>query len=275
MNQEELVVETPVAPEVQEAATPSKKTFVQKLKSVKKPVWIAIALVVVALIGGLIAWSILSNTYETPLKLKVAEWNSRKIPQTLAGDRRQLNGLAEKEIKEIYDIIGKCDDAEMWLENLQDNYERQNEEKEEQYGEDYKLSYVIEDKEKLEKSDLRKMKTLLREATDWMDELIEGTEDWDSDDWEEAADEVGLTKSQMKSFVKALEKLKNIAKKAEISEGYELCVTYRINGSELDEPEEVERTYNVYKINGRWVDGYYIEALLYSLRVSPVIDGLE
>lgn len=235
--------------ELTKAATP----FVEKLKSVNKKVWIAIAAAVVVLIAAIIVIGALNNTYSTPVKLMISDMNSRKAPKSLSSDLYLLNGFMESEYEAIFDIIEKADEADRMLERMQDNFEESVESLEDKYGENYKYSYTVDEKEELEKSDLRAVRENLRNAADNLEEMIEETEEWDSDDWEDAADEIGLTKSQMKNLVKAMEDLKKVLDKAEVTEGYELSVLITINGDELDEPEETERTIEVYKIDGRWV----------------------
>ena len=282
MNQEEIVVETPETPanggvketfdktvtaakETGAKALQKAKPFLDKVKSVPKKVWIAIAAAVVVLVGAIFVIAALNNTPTTPIKLMVNLANSKKVPKSLDSNVKLLNGFLEDEVKEVYKVLKKTDMAEDLLEYFQDSYEEIFENAQDQYGDNYKYSFKVENKEKLEKSDLRKMRDNLKEAAESLEEMIEETEDWDSDDWEEVADEAGMTKSQVKSFMKALEKLAKALKKVKVTDGYEMDVTLKITGSELDEPEEQEETICVYKVNGRWISLESISAALQAI----------
>ena len=284
MNQEEVVLETPATAEVPEApetpaapevpanggakALKKAKPFLDKVKSLPKKVWIAVAAAVVVLVGAIVLIGALNNTPTTPIKLMVNAMNNKKTPKSLDYNVKLLNGFLEDEVKEIYKVLAKTDLGEELLEYVQESFEENVEYYQEQYGDNYKGSFKVENKEKLEKSDLREMRDYFKEAAESLEEMIEETEDWDSDDWEDAADEVGMTKSQMKSFVKALEKLAKAMKKVDVTDGYELDVVYKITGSELDEPEEQEDTVYVFKVNGRWISLESIGAALQAISYS-------
>ena len=125
------------------------------------------------------------------------------------------------------------------------------EEFEDEYGKNYKFYYEIEDKEKIDKDDL---KDLQEELRDLADEYYDEVKDIDNDDLEDWADDADLKLSDAKKLKNEAVSLCKKAKKAKITAGYELDVTYYVKGSELDEPEELyEATITVYKVNGKWV----------------------
>ena len=77
-----------------------------------------------------------------------------------------------------------------------------------EYGKNYKYTYKITYKEKLEKDDLKEFRDELRDAAKSLEGVVELTEDYDSDDWEDMADEMGFDgeKSKAKKFIKSMEK---------------------------------------------------------------------
>ena len=91
--------------------------------------------------------------------------------------------------------------------------------------------------------------------------ILEKYEDLDSDDYEDIADELGISKSQAKKVVKIAKSVGKKLKKAKVTKGYELEVVRILKGSELDEPEESDSTVYVYKVNGRWISSSHIIAL--------------
>ena len=75
---------------------------------------------------------------------------------------------------------------------------------------------------------------------------------WDNCPFDGAADSMGISRSDAKKLAKEVESICSELKKAKVTAGYELELTIKVKGSELDEPEEEELTICVYKINGRW-----------------------
>ena len=136
---------------------------------------------------------------------------------------------------------------------MKDQQERQVETWEDQYGSNYSFSYEIEDKEKLEKSDLREARDYIKNIAKEIKDVIDATEDFDSDDWEDAADSLGCSKSEAKKLIKSMENVYKVWKNADVSAGYELSLIIIVDGRDLDEPEESETSVNVFKVNGRWV----------------------
>ena len=167
---------------------------------------------------------------------------------------KTLNGLFKKEYKAVMELYKKS--SEYDADDMKDSYKEQVEYLNETYGDNYKFSYKIEDKDKLDKDELEEFEDELRASGK---ALLNQYDDLDSDDLEELADDSGLSKSQAKKLVSAMEALAKKMKKAKVSAGYELTVTFITTGSELDEPIETERTIYVYKVNGRWICPDFID----------------
>ena len=276
----ENVEETPVAEEIvateeapaEEAAPAAEETpktpeaiiknIWAKVKALPKVIWIAAAAVVVVIIAAVILFNVLTNTYKTPVSIMEDVANTQKITDYGKYLSQQLNGFAEDEYNAIMKILMKSDDVKDSFDDMLDNFNDSVEDKKDEYGDDYKYTYEIIEKEEMEKEDRREMRDDIKDLADDVDELIDETKDYDSDDWEDMADESGLTKAQCKDLVKAFEALKKALKNPEVDEGYVLTVKVTLTGSELDEPEEEEIEVYVYKINGRWVSKNALNVLV-------------
>lgn len=231
------------------------KDLLKKAAAVPKKIWIAIGAAVCALVVLLIVLSAVSNTYKTPIKAMEKMENAKTIKDPYSMSAELLNGFLEDEFKELIKIMKQADEYEDTMEDLVDAYAENREEQEEEYGKNFKIKYKIEDKEKLEKSELKQFREILRNMADQIENIEEEIEDYDSDDWEDMADDLGISKSQAKKFAKVILEVGKTCKKAKVTDGYELEIVRVITGSELEEPLESERTLTVYKVDGRWVSG--------------------
>lgn len=248
--EENYVEQNVVAEELQIEQETQKATK----KRISKKVWIPLVAIVLALaIAVPFVFSAVFNNYKTPLNLAADIRNAKTYTELLKSYTSQSNGLIDKEAKTILNIFmdsedSDLDDVEEYWETVVDNFK-------DEYGENYKFYFVIEDKEELDKDDLKEIKEDIKDfAKDLKDDLLDEVEDYDSDDWEDLADDFGVSKAQAKKIVDALENIYKELKTAKVTAGYELSVTVMVRGSELDEPEEIsEETIVVCKVNGRWV----------------------
>lgn len=227
---------------------------VAKVKTIPMKTWITIAAVLGILIVGVFAISIFTNTYKTPISLYVKYLNAEKHKNIYNDQIKLMNGLCDDELKAIIKIMKKSDDYEDELENKQENWENQVDSYKEQYGDNYKFSFKVEDKEKLDKDDCKDYQDDLRDyAKSRYNSIKDEYDDYDSDDWSDEADTMGISRSDAKKYVQKMQELYKDLKKAKVTAGYKLDIVVKITGSELDEPEEEELTIHVYKVNGRWV----------------------
>ena len=234
-------VETPVEAPV---AQPKKKAPVKTLAILAGVAVVAIILVVVLL-------SVFTNTYKTPLNLMVDALNTKKPSKMQAAEIDMLNGLCESELKDILKIQQKSEDYDE--DDVLEEYEEQIDALKDKYGDNYKYSYKIEEKEEIDKDDLKDLKDEIKASAKMLKAFIDRTEDYDSDEWDEVAEQLGISKSNAKKLVGIMEDIYKELKGVKVTKGYELTVTIKVTGSELDEPEEEEVTICVYKVNGRWV----------------------
>lgn len=259
-NYTEQLQENP-AEEVEINPTETNEEFVAAEPVVEeKPQKKSISVKMMAILGGaaaalialiIILASVLSNTYKTPLNLLMDYRNEKNPSKVLVREYQQLNGLCEKEYKSVLKIMQKSDDYDK--DEVKDSYEEAIDERKDEYGKNYKYSYKIEEKEKLEKEDLKEVKTQIKDCAKQLKDILDELDDYDSDDWSDLADEMGLTKAQTKKLAGILEDVYKDLKSVKVTKGYKLDVTITLKGSELDEPEESDGTFYVYKINGRWV----------------------
>ncbi|WP_180994711.1 zinc ribbon domain-containing protein [Clostridium sp. chh4-2] len=113
----------------------------------------------------------------------------------------------------------------------------------EMYGKDFKVKYEILDKDKMSKSDLKKVKSSyknLRSYLEWVQE--------DGRFYGDIEDE--LDSSTLKKFNKLVNQLSDDLKDIEVTDGYTLEVNISIEGKEDDDDQDI--TVNVIKVNGKW-----------------------
>lgn len=220
---------------VQEVPVPEQKKFKWWL--------ILIILGGVALVGLLIWWivDLCTNTYEAPLDAYVEFRNEREFSWSKQYD--MLNGFAVSEYKDIVAIYEESDEY-----NLEKSWEDRVERYEDLYGSDYEYSYEIEKKRELDEDDLEAMEDTLYKTGK---ELEEFAEDYTTSDWRSLAENLGISVSEAKDLAEAIWDLGEEYKDAEVTEGYKLTVTFRVDGSK--ESEEWESTVCVYKVDGRWI----------------------
>ena len=231
------------------------KALWTKIKAVPKKIWIIAGGALVALIAAIVAFTLLSNTYKTPVSLLEDMANTKKASKFMDNRIAMLNGFCEDECDDILDILKKSDDYE----DILLEHEEYVEECEELYGKNYKIKYKIVDKEDLEREQRKSVQAMIRYRGE---NMLEELEDMDSDDYEDLADEMGITKSQAKKLVKSAKEIAKIMKKAKVEEAYMLTVEKTITGSEVDDLEPEEDTTYVYKIDGRWVSTEALSVLL-------------
>lgn len=213
---------------------------------------LAVILVIVLLSVGINA---ITNTYKTPIKTMEKYANAKKYYDNFDKSLDSLNGFAEKEMKAIYKLYKSTEDYKEDLEDNKEDFNDRIDDLKDEYGKNYKYTYKITDKEELEREDVKEFRENLRNMADSLESQIESTEDYDSDDWEDMADDMGFdgNKKKAKAYISALKDLRKVYKSAKVTKGYELTVETKLTGSELDEPKEDELTIRVYKVNGRWI----------------------
>lgn len=215
---------------------------------------IAAVVAIAAIIGVILLIGLFTNTANKALKLQFAYKNAKTLSQNQKTSAARLNGLCENDYKQIMNLATKSENYDK--EDEEDSYEESVEMMNDEYGKNWKYSYKLEDKDEVKKDDLKSFKKRIKETAKAADEILD---DISSGDYDDIADELGISKSQAKKLVKHL---KNIAKKlkdVKVTKGYEMEVTETIKGK--DEEDDSDETYIVYKVNGRWVSSNAVNAL--------------
>ena len=146
--QAEPVAPAPEAQPVYTEAQPVKKPKLSK--KVLIPI-IAAAAVVVVVIAILLFGGGGGGSYETPLELQMKALNAKTYDKYIDATAKASNGLLDDALEDYFSVLNK---SEM-MEYMEAFYEEKVESYEDKYGKDYKFYYEIEDKEKLDKDDLR------------------------------------------------------------------------------------------------------------------------
>lgn len=200
---------------------------------------IVLGVILTLIIALIIVLCTVGNSYKSAVN------KYQKLLNGKAGNYGQVidlstNGYAAKEIKSLYKLMVKyeiVDDEEFddLLDDLKDDAD-----------ENGKYKIVIDEKEKLEKDDLKDYRDILHSAGK---SLVSKAKDItsDSDELEDFADDYDISKSEAKKVVAAVDKLGEKLKDAKVQKGYKLECTIIRDGDE--EEEEI----TVIKVNGKWV----------------------
>lgn len=216
---------------------------------------IALAALVVLILLIVLVVDLATNTYKTPVKLMEKYANKQSYYDTYDRQAELSNGFLSSEYKDMAKIYKTTDDYKEGIDDEKEDFKDRIADLKDEYGSNYKYTYKITDKEKLDKDDLKDYRDNLRNMADMYEKQVEESKDFDSEDWEDIADEMGVSKGNAKKYYKILERIRKKYATAKVTDGYKLEVTVTITGSELDEPIESEREITVYKVNGRWIQG--------------------
>lgn len=213
---------------------------------------ILVAVVLVVLVAGVLTLRYATNNYMTPIH-RLEKTENLKKGNAVKLFQESLEDIGATNAKELFKLMAKSESLEEAMEGWNESMDASIEETMDQYGDDFKVTYKLLDKTQLKKSELRDYKKDIRNVFSYVKSQMDETKDYDSDDWEEMADELEMTKAQAKKLVAAMRELADDVSHIEVTDGYELELTRIVTGSELDEPEEEDVTIIVLKINGKWV----------------------
>lgn len=176
----------------------NREALLQKVKSVPKKIWIMAGAGILALLVVIVVLSLQGNTYKTPIAAAEKLLNMKSFGKLIDNAPSVLNGFGESEADKIIKILKKSDQYQDIKEDAEDAVDDLVEMLKDEYGSNYKIKIKIEDKEKLEKEDVKEFRDQLRSIADMTKELDE----LDSDDYEDMADGLGISKSQAKEVIK-------------------------------------------------------------------------
>lgn len=259
---------TPVAEAPASNDKPGLGNIAEKFGGAKKPIIaiVAVLLAVLIVVGGIFAVvGLVGNNYKRPLKIMEKYENKKSYYDPYERIIDLSNGFCKSELKAIYKLYKSTEDYEDEIDDMKDAFEDIIDDYKDKYGKNYKFNYEFDDEDELDNDEIDEIEDLMKETADDIEDLVEETEDWDSDDWEDFADELGFDddKGKAKKLIKNIKSIGKKLDKAKIKEGYKVEYTRTITGKEIDDPDdyEYEGSYNVYKINGKWVP----ETVIYSL----------
>ena len=216
------------------------KAFPVKLLALAGAAIVAVVLIIVLL-------SSFGNSYKTPIKTAEKLLNTKSLSKIIDKAPTLLNGFGESEAKKVLKTIKKSDVYKDNIEDIEEGFDEAIETLQDTLGKNYKISLKIEDKDKMGSKELKEAKNFLKDMAKEADEML------DEIDEEDIADEMGLSEGQVKKMVKQAEKFVKKCKSVKVSKGYELEVTAKITGKELDDPIELDLTICVIKANGKWI----------------------
>ena len=259
------------APQVEEPQQETKGNFFSNLLANKTMMIGGIVAVVAVVVVVALLIALFGASYKTPVKDYVKHENAKKYVDgyTMAVD--DLNGFTAGEFKAIFKLLKSTDDYEEGLEAMQELFEEGIETLKDEYGDNYKFSFKIEDKDELDKKDLKAYEDEIQEKGKKINDFVKGTKDEDFD-WDEFSESLGLNKKDAKTIVKKMGKIAEVWKKADITKGFELDVNLITKGKELDEPKETEMKFYGVKINGKWID---VDAIDAAFALLPGVGGFN
>ena len=233
--------------------------IVSKVKADPKGFGVKLGAIVLAAVIAIVAVFVVigaaTNNYKTPIKVMQKYDNKKTYYDESETMVAMLNGFCEKEIKAYVKLMKSGEDYKDELADAKEDFKDTIADLKEEYGSNYKYTYKVVEKEKIDKDDLKDLRDNLRDLADKYEDALVALDEYESEDWEELADQMGLdgNKSKAKKIKDIMKGIRKELKGAKVSAGYELEVVKTLKGSELDEPVETEKTIYVYKVNGRWV----------------------
>lgn len=236
----------------------------------------AIIIGAIALVAIILIFLLTKSSYKDPLDDIAKSLNKQQTDIT-----KYMKIIAPEFVSDTYkDALALVKDIDKdtykeATEQIEDGLSLFYEGLEDYLGDDYKFSYKIKSKDKLDKDDLEDIEDSWRA----IGELLE---DYDDDYFDDMFYYSDLSSSQEKKVKNLVKDLTKNLTKLEVTSGYELTVKLSIKGVDKDEVEdllddlgfdELEFDVNVIKVNGDWCidtisllsDLGYLNRLLYNL----------
>lgn len=205
-----------------------------------------IAVAVVAVILLIVIFSLVGKggSYKDPFK-DLQKLINKQSTDILAYQKDINDPMTANYIKKVYDIGKSSDD-------FKDDYKEQQEALKDFYEdiEGFKITEIeIKKAEKMKGSDLRSIKDQYDKEN--FESILERFEDMESDDYEDLADELDISKGKAKDLVKVTESYYKSMGKAKVQSGYNVQVIVRAKyDGDTDKTERID--VQVLKINGKW-----------------------
>lgn len=204
----------------------------------------AAAAVIVILI--LLVSSLLGGSYKTPLDKAVSLVN-KKETNLDAYASAILPKFAKKAYQNGMGILAEYDEFEDMLDMVKDSFEYIFDEAEYEVGSNWKYSYKITSKERMDEEELKYVKKNYKDLRDDLKDM-DSYIDKDGYYYDDLKDEIGA--DNMKKLQKLVQDLETDLRKIKITDGYYLEGELTLKGS--DDKEVTDFNIRVIKINGKW-----------------------
>lgn len=183
-----------------------------------------------------------ANAWKKPIKNQVSMMNKRATSVKTILNATDYAPVTNDFYNAYYEMYADyCDmDLDEYYEDKADDIEDAYDYMDDQYGDDWKVTYKIKKKEKLDDDEIDD----LQEDWEYFVENYENVDDWYGDD----ADD---------DLIEAVEKQVEKLDKKKITKGYKVKVRIKIEGEDDSDSETVEMY--VVKLGGKWVspDGIF------------------
>lgn len=219
--------------------------------------WIVLASAAAAVIIAVtLICCLLGSNYKTPLN-DVCRTINRRDTDIVRIVRKVMPNFIEGDLMEIYQIVKKSDDFDEEIGDqiieLQEQLEDYFNDMEDTYGSDARLTYCITDREELSKKELKAARTWIRDInTTTLGSILDSVESYGRSDWDNMADELGLSAKECKELFDELEDLSDELREISVTRGYELTLDLALSGSDDDWTMD-DVVLRVIKVNGSWM----------------------
>lgn len=199
--------------------------------------------VVVLLVVILAAKALFGGSYKDPIKSLCKNLNKQETNLDKYADV-VLPKFAMDAYKDAMNVLKNSDEGDDAMDVIEESLEGIYDKFEDEYGDDWKVSYEISKKTKLDKDELEDIQDAYSDFRDYLDYI-------DEDAIDELVDEDYISKSDGKKLEKCVEKLDKGLKKIKVSKGYKVKVKLKIKGDD-DDDKETQEIY-IIKADGKWV----------------------
>ena len=225
-----------------------------KVKANLKLVLIIALIAVFVVVAGMISINA-AKAYQKPLKNLVTQINNSEEDISVLA----VSTLPKPIAKDLKSTISYIEKGDAYLE-LEDNIAQVIRSLytalEEKCGDNYKVSYSMSGKEKLDEDALSQISEKYSALySDYMKPAIELWDSYDKYDYEDLAASLDISSSDAKKFVDKATKLFEHFEEPKIDAGYEVRVKFTAKGSE-DKISSERYTFNVIKYEGKWTIDY-------------------
>ncbi|MBQ9544496.1 MAG: hypothetical protein IJV00_05155 [Clostridia bacterium] len=184
---------------------------------------------------------------------KMIEIENKKSVNLSQSIDAATNGFMASDFKTLYNDLKKLEDYKDADDKAKESAEDAYKALQDEYGDNFHISFNKEEQDKIESKDLKSVRDNLRSQGESLAESLKSYKDLSNTEKGELADKFDVKKADLDKIYNDLKKIADTIKNVKIDEGYEVGGTIKITGKELDEPDETHTSFEVYKVNGTWV----------------------